>query len=132
MDVIALCSQIRQTAYDIHAYHGHGHLERVYENALRHRLEKQGLQVEQQRPIRVYDEDGVILGDYVTDLLVERSVIIELKTVRSLAPEHVAQVLAYLKSTNIKHGLLINFGSYRFEIRKFALERPSTSRFRIP
>lgn len=119
-DTRALSDQVRQTAYDIHVYHGHGHLEKVYENALAHRLRKVGLDVKQQYPIRVYDEDGTLIGDYVADLLVEDLLIIELKTAKTLAPEHEAQILGYLKSARLEHGLLINFGSYKFEIRKFA------------
>ena len=119
-DMQALCDQVRQVSYDIHVYHGHGHLEKVYENALAHRLRKAGLDVKQQHPIKVYDEDGTLIGDYLADLLVEDLLIIELKTARMLAPEHEAQILGYLKSSRLEHGLLINFGSYKFEIRKFA------------
>ena len=115
-----LCDQIRQTAYNIHVYHGHGHLEKVYENALANRLRKAGLKVKQQHPINVYDEDGTLIGEYIVDLLVEELLVIELKTARNLAPEHEAQVIGYLKSSRLEHGLLINFGSYKFEIRKFA------------
>jgi GxxExxY protein len=119
-DIKALCDQVRQTAYDIHVYHGHGHLEKVYENALAHRLRKAGLDVRQQHPIKVYDEDGTLLGDYLTDLLVAGTLLVELKTAKALAPEHEAQILGYLKSSRLEHGLLINFGSYKFEIRKYA------------
>ena len=119
-DIKALCDQVRQVAYDIHVYHGQGHLEKVYENALAHRLAKAGLKVKQQRPINVHDEDGTLIGEYLADLLVEDSLIVELKTVRTLAPEHEAQIIGYLKSARLEHGLLINFGSYKFEIRKFA------------
>jgi len=115
-----LCDQIRQTAYDIHVYHGHGHLEKVYENALANRLAKAGLKVKQQYPINVLDEDGSLIGEYLADLLVEDRVIVELKTARNLAPEHEAQVIGYLKSSRLEHGLLINFGSYKFQLRKFA------------
>jgi GxxExxY protein len=118
-DIKSLSDQIRQTAYDIHVYHGHGHLEKVYENALAHRLQKTGLEVKQQQPIKVYDEDGTLIGDYLADLLVEGMLIIELKAARALAAEHEAQILGYLKSARLEHGLLINFGSYKFEIRKF-------------
>ncbi|MFA5203696.1 MAG: GxxExxY protein [Lentisphaeria bacterium] len=109
---------------------GHGHLEKVYENALVHRLKKVGLNVGQQYPIPVYDEDGTSLGNYVADLLVEGVLIVELKTAKFLAPEHEAQILGYLKSSHNEHGLLINFGSYHFEIRKFAWskERQATKR----
>lgn len=119
-DIKALCDQVRQTAYDIHVYLAHGHLEKVYENALAHRLRKAALEAEQQHPIKVYDEDGTLIRGYLADLLVEGVLIIELKTAKTLAPEHEAQILGYLKSSRIEHGLLINFGSYRFEVRKFA------------
>ena len=118
-DIKALCNQVRQTAYDIHLYHGHGHLERVYENALAHRLRKAGLDVKQQWPLTVYDEDGTLLGDYLADLLVEGVLVLELKTAKALALEHEAQVLSYLKSAKLEHGMLINFGSPKFEVRKF-------------
>lgn len=125
-DIVKLCDQVRQTAYAIHVFHGHGHLEKVYENALAHRLRKAGLDVKQQQPIQVFDEDGTLIGDYVADLLVENSVIVELKTARALAPEHEAQLLGYLKSARLEHGLLINFGSYKFQIRKFAKSDAAT------
>lgn len=118
-----LCDRIRQTAYDIHVYHGHGHLEKVYENALGHRLRKAGLKAVQQAPIHVYDEDGTEIGEYFADLLVEDNVIVELKAAKTIAPEHEAQLLGYLKSSRNEHGLLINFGSFKFQIRKFALSQ---------
>jgi GxxExxY protein len=120
-DIKKLCDLIRQTAYDIHRYHAHGHLEKVYENALVHRLRKLGLNVKPQYPLQVRDEDGTPLGDYFVDLLVNDVLIVELKATRAIAPEHEAQVLAYLRGTNLRHGLLINFGSPHFQVRKFAL-----------
>ncbi|MBK8858488.1 MAG: GxxExxY protein [Opitutaceae bacterium] len=116
-----LCDQVRRTAFAIHVFHAHGHLEKVYENALVHRLRKLGLEVKQQFGIHVFDEDGTPIGDYLADLLIEDQLIVELKTARTLAPEHSAQLLGYLKSSRKEHGLLINFGSYNFEIPKFAL-----------
>jgi len=115
-----LCDRVRQVAFEIHVFLGHGHLEKVYENALVHRLRNHGLEARQQHPIKVFDEDGTVLGEYAADLLVESVLLIELKTAKALAPEHVAQLLGYLKSSRIKHGLLINFGSYEFQIRKHA------------
>ena len=115
----ALADRVRQIAYDIHVYHGHGHLEKVYENALAHRLRKAEINVRQQAPIKVYDEDGTLIGDYFADLIVEDCMIVELKTAKVLAPEHEAQILGYLKSARLEHGLLINFGSYKFQIKKF-------------
>lgn len=120
-DIKALCDHVRQTAYEVHRYHAHGHLEKVYENALAHRLRKRGTNVKQQHPLIVYDEDGTLVGEYFADLLIEDVLVVELKTARVLAPEHEAQILAYLKSARLKHGMLVNFGSPKFQIRKFVL-----------
>jgi len=128
MEIRHLCDQIRQTAFEIHAFLGHGHLEKVYENALSHRLKKVGVQVEQQCAIKVFDEDGTVIGDYFADLFVERTLILELKAAKTLAPEHIAQVLGYLKAARIEHGMLINFGSHKFEIRKFVLSKDQPQR----
>jgi GxxExxY protein len=90
---------------------------------LAHRLSKCGIKVRQQHPIKILDEDGTVLGDYNSDLFVEDRLVIELKAVRALADEHVAQLLGYLRSSRIEHGLLINFGAPKFEIRKYALSQ---------
>lgn len=68
-----LCDVVRETAFAIHRYHGPGHLEKIYENALVHRLRKKGLRIEQQVPLQVLDEDGTLLGDLFADVLVERT-----------------------------------------------------------
>ena len=127
-----LCDIVRETAYAIHVYHGHGHLEKIYENALVNRLGKAGFDVKQQHPLNVFDEDGTLLGEYFADLLVDGRLIVELKACRSLAGEHAAQILGYLKSAKIENGLLINFGSYKFEIQKYAMSRetPHTTQAR--
>lgn len=78
-----------------------------------------GFDVEQQVPITVYDEDGTIIGEYVADLQVNSSLLVELKAVKVLTKEHEAQLINYLKATKKKHGVMINFGSSKFEIRKF-------------
>ena len=118
-----LSDQVRETAYAIHKYHGTGHLEKVYENALVHRLRKAGLNVQQQHPLKVYDEDGTEIGDYYADIIVEDLLVIELKACKAFAEEHKAQIIGYLRSASIEHGLLINFGSYKFQIQKFVLGR---------
>ena len=110
---------VRETGYAIHAYHGCGHLEKIYENALAHRLRKQGLNVAQQHPITVRDEDGTVLGEYKVDLLVEDTLVVELKASRSVVHEHVAQLLGYLRGGNYQHGLLVNFGAGKFHIKKY-------------
>jgi GxxExxY protein len=86
---------------------------------------KGGIKVEQQHPIKVYDEDGTVIGNYLADLFVEDQLIIELKAVKNVADEHVAQILGYLKSSRIEHGLLINFGSYRFHIKNTRSHPPA-------
>ncbi len=116
-----LCDRIRQTAFELHVYHGNGHLEKVYENGLAHRLRKKGLNVEQQHPLQVRDEDGAILGDYYADLFVEGCLIVELKACKTLADEHAAQVLGYLRASRQRDGLLINFGAPVIQIKKFIL-----------
>ena len=125
-DIMKLCDMVRETAYAIHVYHGHGHLEKVYENALAHRLKKAGVQVEQQYPLSVYDEDGTVVGEYFADLLVDGRLIVELKASRAIAEEHVAQILGYLRSARHEHGLLINFGSPKFEIKKYVFSEQKT------
>jgi len=119
--VFALCDTVRETSFALHSYLRHGHLEKVYENGLAHRLRKQGLVVEQQVPLEVRDEDGTLLGDYYADLLVNGEILVELKACRSVAPEHEAQLLGYLRSCALKHGLLINFGAPVLHIRKYVL-----------
>ena len=114
-----VCDRIRQVAYDLHMYLGVGFLEKVYENALAHRLGKAGMDVQTQVPIQVSDEDGFVIGDYIADLLVD-GILVELKAVSSLTQAHVAQLLNYLKATGIRHGLLVNFGSEKFQCRKLA------------
>ena len=120
-DIFTLCNVIRQTSFDIHHYLRSGHREQIYENALAHRLRKQGIGVEQQHEVKVFDEDGTLLGYLKADLIVETRVICEIKGVRSLIDEHTAQLLGYLRASRIEHGLLINFGAPRLEIKKFVL-----------
>jgi GxxExxY protein len=121
--IMKLCDVVRQTGFDLRAYLGSGHLEKVYENGLAHRLRKQSVEVEQQAPITVCDEDGTVLGEYLADLLVEGVLIVELKASRAINPDHVAQILGYLKATHIEHGLLINFGASKYEIKKYVLSQ---------
>ncbi len=116
-----LCDLVRETSFAIHKYHRHGHLEKIYENALRNRLSKQGLNVKQQHPLNVLDEDGALLGEYFADLLIDETVIVELKACKGLLDEHTAQLLGYLRSSRIEHGLLINFGAPKLQIKKYIL-----------
>ena len=116
-EIESLIKEVRQVAYELHVYLGNGLLEKVYENGLRHRLERAGFRVEAQQPLTVYDDDGVVLGAYFADLIVNGCLLVELKAVKALASEHVAQLLNYLTITHQPAGLLVNFGSYKFETR---------------
>jgi len=110
-DVIIGC------AYKVHNTLGGGYLEKVYENALKIELEKQAFKVEQQFPIPVFYE-GVNIGDFYADLLVDSTIIIELKAVETLHARHEAQLVNYLTATQIDDGLLINFGSSSVQIKR--------------
>lgn len=95
--------------YDVNNELGFGFLEKVYENALKLELESEGLKVEQQKSLTVY-YNGSVVGVYQADLIVEDKVILELKCSEILREEHEAQLLNYLKATDIEVGLLLNFG----------------------
>ncbi len=120
-EMFELCDVVRQTAFELQSYLRHGYLEKIYENGLANRLRKKGIKVEQQKPIQVVDEDGTGLGEYFADLVIEGCLIVELKAVRELAPEHTAQILGYLRGSRIEHGMLINFGSPKLGVKKYAL-----------
>lgn len=120
-DVFKLCDTIRETSYAIHCFLYNGHLEKVYENALTHRLNKAGTHVEQQYPLKVLDEDGYVLGEYLADLFVDNRLLVELKAVENIKSDHIAQLLGYMRAARVEHGLLINFGASKLQIRKFAL-----------
>mgnify|MGYP001827645956 CR=1 FL=1 len=120
-EIFELCDTIRETSFALHRYLRHGHLEKVYENGLVHRLRQKGIQIEQQYPLQVFDKDGTVLGDYIADLLVEDKLIVELKACKTLAEEHIAQLLGYLRACQYEHGLLINFGAPKLQIKKYIL-----------
>ena len=104
-----ITSQIIKAFYKVNNVLGFGFLEKVYENAMKLELTKMGLKVERQKNIQVYYEKNEV-GNYFADLLVNGVVIIELKAAESLCEEHEAQLINYLKATNIEVGLLLNFG----------------------
>ena len=97
-------------AYKVHNTLGTGFLEKVYENALKFELEKKGFNVQQQKSITVYYED-IIAGEYYADLFINDKIIIELKVANAIDKAHEIQLINYLKATNLKLGLIINFGS---------------------
>ena len=114
-------------AMRVHSALGPGFLEAVYQRALEHELRKTGLQVECQKPVSVH-YDGVIVGDFMADLIAEGKVMIELKANQALVLANEAQLVNYLTATGIEIGLLINFGAQRLEFkRKSRLYRPKAS-----
>lgn len=119
--ILKLTDVIRQTSFEIHKYLRSGFTEKIYENALAHRLRKQGICAQQQECVRVFDEDGTLLGLMRTDILIERMLICEIKSCSTLVDAHTTQLLGYLRATGIQHGLLINFGASKLQIRKFIL-----------
>jgi GxxExxY protein len=104
-----LTNQIIGAFFKVYNTLGYGFLEKVYENALVLELRNVGLKVEQQQPILVY-YDSQAVGEYFADIVVNETVIIELKAVRQVLREHEAQLLNYLKATRFEVGLLLNFG----------------------
>jgi len=99
---------------------GTGFLEKVYENALVVELARTGLAVEQQKAIKVSYE-GVIVGDFGADIIVNGSVILELKAAKMIDEMHQAQLLNYLRATGLKVGLILNFGTPRLGIKRMVL-----------
>jgi len=104
-----ISEQIIKGFYKVYNALGYGFLEKVYENALVVELETMGLEVRQQHPISVYYESRTV-GEYFADLLVNDTIILELKVAEQLRAEHVAQLTNYLKATEKELGLLLNFG----------------------
>ena len=104
-----LTDKIIKVFYEVYNHLGCGFLERLYEKAMIIELEKAGLRVESQVPVTV-SYKGQVIGDFVLDLVVEDTVVLELKSVSVLAEEHVAQLMNYLRATKYELGLLLNFG----------------------
>jgi len=121
--VFELCDRVREVSFALHCFLRHGHKEKIYENGVANRLLKQGLEVRQQPSVSVYDEDGTLLGNLDLDLLIADELIVEIKSVKTLLNEHIAQLLGYMRATRIEHGLLINFGSPVLQIKKYALSQ---------
>jgi len=119
-DLDKITEKIIGCAYTVGNTLGCGFLEKLYENALTLELRKAGLKTVQQHGIQVR-YDGIIIGEYVADLLVEGIVLVELKAVKALDDIHAAQCLNYLKATGIQICLLINFGRPRVEVKRLIL-----------
>ena len=121
-EINQLCDAVRECSFRLHKHLRHGHLEKIYENGLAHRLKKLNIVVQQQVPVPVYDEDGTILGDLKADLFIANELIVELKAVRTINDDHVAQLLGYLRGSGKRYGLLVNFGSPKLFIKRYVLD----------
>lgn len=107
-------------AMEVHRELGYGFLEKVYENALMILLEENNIKVEQQKQI-IIKFHGKEIGNYVSDLLVEEKIIIELKVATKIKNFHKAQVANYLKATGKKLGIIINFGTEKLEFERVVM-----------
>jgi len=119
--IFALCDIIRETSFEIHRYLRSGFNEKIYENALANRLRKRGIVAQQQERMKVFDEDGTLLGSLTADLVVDKRIICEIKGCTALVDAHTAQLLGYLRAARVEHGLLINFGAPKLQIKKYIL-----------
>ncbi len=123
MDINDVTYTINGAVFEVNRVLGPGFLEKVYENALLIELRSRGLKAESQVQIKVlYKED--VVGEYIADILVEESVIVELKTVESLEKIHEAQLLNYLRATGIHLGLLVNFKHPKAEVKRLVHNLP--------
>lgn len=117
MDIEKLIKQIIQCAYNVRTKLSAGFLESVYRNALLIELHENGLKADSEVQITVH-YNNIIVGEFRADIVVEGCVILELKATQSISPIHEAQLVNYLTATEIEHGLLINFGSEKIEIKR--------------
>jgi GxxExxY protein len=115
-----ITKQIIKAYYQVYNQLGYGFMEKVYERAMMIELPKYGLKCENQKNIKVFYR-GIEVGDYYADIVVEDCVIVELKAVANIAPEHEVQLVNYLKATEIEVGLILNFSSEpQFKRRVFS------------
>ena len=120
MNISDLTYQINGAIFEVSRTLGAGFLEKVYENALIIELRNKGLKAESQVPIKVFYKEEAV-GEYFADILVQDTVILELKAIENLSKLHEAQLLNYLKATEIKVGLLVNFKHPKAEIKRMVL-----------
>jgi GxxExxY protein len=119
-DVNELTQRIIGCAMRVSSTLGVGFLEKVYENALVVELRLQGIDCQQQHALQVMYE-GVVVGDFICDIVVEDRVVLELKSCRVIEDVHQAQLLNYLRATGVRVGLLLNFGTSRLGIKRMVL-----------
>jgi GxxExxY protein len=120
LDVNQITEKVIVCAYRVMNDLGCGFLEKIYENALAYEIRKSGTEVQQQHLLKVYS-DGQVMGEYFADLLIENTVIVELKTAKAFDPIHTAQCLNYLKATGTPVAILFNFGTPRVEVKRLVM-----------
>jgi GxxExxY protein len=114
--------QIRGAAFEVYRAMGAGFLEAVYQECVEIEFTKRGIIFEVHRPLAVHYKGEVLQQTYVADFVCYGRIVVELKSVRTIAPEHRAQTINYLRATEMKLALLINFGSSpKVEIERFVL-----------
>ena len=123
MNINDITYKINGAIFEVNKLLGPGFLEKVYERALVIELRNRGLITECQVPIKVYYK-GKCVGEYYADLIIEKSVIVEVKTVDALTNAHKAQILNYLKATGISVGILVNFNKNKADIQRMVLNLP--------
>lgn len=116
----AITDKILKGFYEVYNELGHGFLESVYENALVIILTGYGLNIESQKDIPVYFRE-IVVGEFVPDLIVNDNVIVEIKAVENLVPAHEAQLINYLRATDVEVGIVLNFGKIP-EFKRFAYD----------
>jgi GxxExxY protein len=117
MEHMELSEKIIGCAYEVYNKMGYGYLESVYEKCLLIELRKAGLTADAQMPIKV-QYDGQIVGDFFADIIVNDTVILELKSVKKIATAHEAQLVNYLVATGKQVGLILNFGEQQVEVKR--------------
>ena len=119
MEHADLTQAIIGCAMTVHRILGPGFLESVYQNALAHELRKVGILVECEKHLAV-TYDGIVVGEFVADMVVQHCVLVENKAVRAIVPAHEVQVVNYLTATGVDVGLLLNFGADRLQFKRKA------------
>ena len=122
-----LSQRVIGCAFEVSNTLGAGFFENVYEKALCVELEKSGLNFQCQKSVIVKYKD-ILVGEYITDIVVEDSLLLELKAVKSLCSEHEAQLMNYLKATGLSYGLLLNFGKPKLGIKRMIWNHNETKK----
>lgn len=120
LELKSVADKIIECALRVSDVLGVGFIDKVYERAFLYELEKNRIQTEVQYPMNVYYE-GIIVGDFIADVLVQNCILVEIEVVDSLTDFHKQKCLNYLKASELQLCLLLNFGSYELEIETIML-----------